>query len=215
MLKTKVKASAVTNLTDARYFAAWEVEWLGFNLDQGTDDYIDPNAMVAIKEWVDGVQIVGEFNLPDLETVQFAIDHLGIDQVQVGQLVGNEILLALREKLEIPIIQEIVINENEVPDHTIQLLEEKKDLVDTFLLNFELNNVDLFKDNFGLQHVLKDLCKRFPILITAHFSAEEVNQLLEKTAPLGISLKGGAEEKVGYKSFDELDEIFEAIEILV
>ena len=215
MLKTKVKASAVTNLTDARYFAAWEVEWLGFNLNQGTDDYIDPNAMVAIKEWVDGVQIVGEFNLPDLETVQFAIDHLGIDQVQVGQLVDNEVLLALREKLEIPIIQEIIIDGDEAPETTINLLEEKKGLVDTFLLNFEQNKIDLFKDDFSLQDVLKDICSRFPVLIAAHFSAEQLNQLLEKVEPLGISLKGGAEEKVGYKSFDELDEIFEEIEILV
>jgi len=50
MLKIKVKASQITNLTDARYFAAWEVEWLGFNFDEGSAHYIPPVEMKAIKE---------------------------------------------------------------------------------------------------------------------------------------------------------------------
>jgi len=32
---------------------------------------------------------------------------------------------------------------------------------------------------------------------------------------VGINVVGGEEEKVGVKSFDELDEIFEALEILI
>ena len=40
-------------------------------------------------------------------------------------------------------------------------------------------------------------------------------EILEIPNLQGINVKGGEEEKVGVKSFDELDEIFEAIEILV
>ena len=32
-----IKASRITNLTDARYFAAKEVDFLGFNLEEGTE----------------------------------------------------------------------------------------------------------------------------------------------------------------------------------
>ena len=49
MLKTKVKASSITNLTDARYFAAWGVNWLGFDLRQGSDTYVQPQLVHAIK----------------------------------------------------------------------------------------------------------------------------------------------------------------------
>jgi len=53
MLKTKVIASHVTNLTDARYFAARGVDFLLFDLDDITID-----AAVEIKEWVEGPEIL-------------------------------------------------------------------------------------------------------------------------------------------------------------
>jgi phosphoribosylanthranilate isomerase len=47
-----IKASRVTNLTDARYFAARGASYIGFNLEEGTEDYLDPIYMKAIKEWL-------------------------------------------------------------------------------------------------------------------------------------------------------------------
>ena len=41
----------------------------------------------------------------------------------------------------------------------------------------------------------------------------ELNEMLETVQIHGLSLKGGEEEKVGYKSFDELDEVLDALEI--
>ena len=61
MLKIKVKASQITNLTDARYFAAKEVEWLSFDFTEGSSTYIDPMKARAMFDWVEGPCIVGEF----------------------------------------------------------------------------------------------------------------------------------------------------------
>ena len=84
MLKTRIKASQVTNLTDSRYFAAREVEWLGFNLDAGTENFIHPQNIKAIKEWLEGPKIVGEFGMQDSNEIKAAIDFLGLDVIQVG-----------------------------------------------------------------------------------------------------------------------------------
>ena len=51
---------------------------------------------------------------------------------------------------------------------------------------------------------------------TAYFlpgeiSSEEIAQVLEKYQQCGIALVGGTEEKVGYKSFEEQDEIIEQL----
>ena len=49
MLKKRVKAGSVTHLTDARYFAAWDVEFIGFCFDPESSDYISPRMPLPSK----------------------------------------------------------------------------------------------------------------------------------------------------------------------
>jgi phosphoribosylanthranilate isomerase len=213
MLKTKVKASSITNLTDARYFAAWEVEWLGFNLEAGSEDYIEPKNMNAIKEWVDGVKIVGEFNLPDLETVQSAIEVLEIEQAQVGPFTDYNTLKSISELL--PVMQEIVVEKDTSLDSLRPIFDQNADMVEVFILNFDKNGIDWAFIRQNLLEELKELIQEHPILLSLNFDEKNIDSILEELQPLGINVKGGEEEKVGYKSYDELDEIFEKIEVLV
>jgi phosphoribosylanthranilate isomerase len=213
MLKTKVKASSITNLTDARYFAAWEVEWLGFNLEAGSEDYIEPKNMNAIKEWVDGVKIVGEFNLPDLETVQSAIEVLEIEQAQVGPFTDYNTLKSISDLL--PVMQEIVVEKDTSLDSLRPIFDQNADMVEVFILNFDKNGIDWAFIRQNLLKELKELIQEHPILLSLNFDEKNIDSILEELQPLGINVKGGEEEKVGYKSYDELDEIFEKIEVLV
>lgn len=213
MLKTKVKASSITNLTDARYFAAWEVEWLGFNLEAGSEDYIEPKNMKAIKEWVDGVKIVGEFNLPDLETVKSAMEVLEIEQLQVGPFTDYNTLKSISELL--PVMQEIVVEKDTSLDSLRPVFDQNADLVEVFILNFDKNGIDWAFIQQNLLDELKELMPEHPILLSLNFDESNIDEILEELKPLGINVKGGEEEKVGYKSYDELDEIFEKIEINV
>ncbi|MCI5081662.1 MAG: hypothetical protein MRY78_08225 [Saprospiraceae bacterium] len=216
MLKTKVKASGITNLTDARYFAAWEVEWLGFCLNPQDEHYIAPKDMNAIKEWVDGVTIVGEFDLQSADDIQSGIDLLNLETIQVGPFTSVETLIELQA--DIPVIKEIIV----ATDTTDVDIEEQLDAFSaqaaTFLLNFDKNGIS-WKDIQDGKPVsydwLKDICDRFPILLSISFPPPEIEQMLSDLNPLGINVVGGEEEKVGYKSFDQLDEIFEELEVLV
>jgi len=214
MLKTKVKATAVTNLTDARYFAAWEVEWLGFNFNTGEDTYIAPQNMKAIKEWVDGVKIVGEFGIQPPEDILSAADMLELEAVQLGTFASTDSLQILHQQ-EVPIIKEVVIaHTNELSQLEVNL-KEQSTFVENFLLNFDKNGIhwsDLSQSDIS---VLKPLCERYPILLSIGMAGEEVLDIIDTLPINGISVKGGEEEKVGFKSYDELDEIFEALEVLV
>lgn len=213
MLKTKVKASSVTNLTDARYFAAWETEWLGFNLNTGSEYYIQPNTMKAIKEWVDGVKVVGEFDLQEAEEILAAADMLELDVVQVGTFSTQETLQALHEQ-EVPIIKEVVVQDTGEFGAIAAQLQAQEAWVSYFLFDFQKSGITwpaLLED--GLAE-LKDLAQTYPVLVAMDVDGEQLNAMLEELPVKGISVRGGAEEKVGYKSFDELDELFEAIEVL-
>lgn len=212
MLKTKIKASSITNLTDARYFAAWEAEWLGFNLDPGTENYVSPATVQAMKEWVDGVKIVGEFNKQEARDILTSVDILGLDAVQLGTFASLETLQALHAK-EVPVLQEFVVEEwHDLSALAIQM-EARSGLAAYFLLDFAKNGLSWAAAKSNVLAELRQLAEDFPLLLNLPFPASEVEEVLEQTGAAGFSVQGGEEEKVGFKSFDELDDLFEALEV--
>jgi phosphoribosylanthranilate isomerase len=207
MLKTRIKASQITNLTDARYFAARDVEWLGFNLDPGTENFIHPQNIKAIKEWLEGPKIVGEFGMQDSNEINAAIDFLNLDAVQVGMFADTSLL----ELKDATLIKEIVI-ENDTDYYDLRTtLESESSSVDIFLLNYSKNNLS-WNSITSKHSTLKDLCNRFKIILSIDFELDQLNELLQTVQIHGLSLKGGEEEKVGFKSYDELDDILDALE---
>ncbi len=217
MLSTKVKASAITHLTDARYFAAWEVRWLGFNLAPGDENHISPNQVNAIRAWVDGPLITGEFNATqDANDIRAAIDLLQLDAVQVDALSPVDTLIELEQK--VPVIKEVIIDRD---SNLFMLSEELMEFaphVEAFLLNFSKGGLQ-WSDIGGFAPFdateLKNWAEQYPLLMDIDFGASNVAKILEEYPFYGLSLRGSAEEQVGLKSFDELDDIFEQLEVLI
>ena len=212
MLSTKVKASSVTHLTDARYFAAWEVEWLGFYLSPGDEASVEPLQVNAIREWVDGVKTCGEFGLATAEEVRTALDLLPLDAVQVGMLTPTD---TLREIAPLaPCLQEIVVESYTDPAVVEELLSEHQSLVQAFILNFTKGGIT-WQDLEGGTPISLDQLRawttEYPIMLDIPLGAADPEALVEAYALQGFSVRGGEEEKVGYKSFDELDDFFEAL----
>lgn len=204
MLKTKVFASNISNLTDARYFAAWEVEWLGFQLATEHPDYLSPQTIKVIKEWVEGPKIAGIFNTETLDNIQQVAEFLELDALVVPmEAPVNE----LAEQLQRPIIVEVPIRSSQDLVDLDFRLADLGENVSYFLINFEENPLNWIGESF------KPICDRYPILIALPpLQATQLATLLDELHPAGLQLKGSTEEKVGFKSFDELDELFELLE---
>ena len=215
MLKTKVKASSITNLTDARYFAAWEVEWLGFNLESGSENSVSPQFVNAVKDWVDGVKIIGEFGLASPNEINLAVESMNLDGVQVGMFTSlNEV----SEMGNIPIIKEIIIASEISENGLNEILKNFAPHCEAFILNFDKNRIsfnNIKSEKILSSAILQNFCQNYPIILSLNLDANILSEISETINPLGINVLGGEEEKVGVKSFDELDEIFESIEILV
>lgn len=204
MLKLPTKASQIHNLTDARYFAAWGVDWIGFDLDKASLPSIK-----AIKEWVEGPKFIAEIGLQNVDEIKEIIKILELDAVQVGML-GD---LDLVKELEgIPIIKEVVVEQLDDWERIKKMLDVFAPFVDFFILNFDKNGISYTDMNTSNRKHLTQLCATNKVFLSIHFDPTEIDTLIEEIKPLGISLAGGAEEKVGFKSFDELDDIFEALE---
>lgn len=80
--KKIIKAGSITNLTDARFFAAYDVDYIGFCFDPLSPDYISPQNALAIKGWISGPKIVAEFANQDLENVKNIISFFEPDIVE-------------------------------------------------------------------------------------------------------------------------------------
>jgi phosphoribosylanthranilate isomerase len=210
MLKLKIKASQITNLTDARYFAAKEVEWLSFNFAEHTDNYIEPMRARAMFDWVEVPHIVGEFDGFDADAVNFYAENWGLKAIQVGE--SSEIFNLKSDY----IVKEIVVDSATTAEILRGMFLPFAGVVSVFQLNFELENIAFSELKVGEHPLsindLSALCTAFKIILAIDFQLDELDEILA-LKPSGLSLKGGEEERVGVKSFDELDEIFDRLEL--
>jgi phosphoribosylanthranilate isomerase len=189
-----IKASRITNLTDARYFAAKEVDFLGFNFEEGTEGYLDPMYMKAIREWVEGPKIVGEFARSPIAHVREAAAFFGLDAVQVtadyaAQLADLEGLAVILE------IDSTAADED--------FFRQASPFVSYFLLKMNV------AAQLSESSLLKKICADYPVLLQTDAAAEQMFSILEILKLAGLSLVGDEEEQVGVKSFDEIETIFE------
>jgi len=215
MLNIQTKASQIANLTDARYFSAMGVDWLEFNLDKGSSNYIDPNSLLAIKEWVEGPKFVGQFGLHNVDEVNEAIKLFSFDAVLLPNFFPLEDLDKLSETI---IIQEFVV-EVEEKRGSLNTLEDRIPKVNYLQLDFEKNGFSWGDIQNGQAPVsiqqLTELQQKIPFFLAVKsLQDQDLEQIYKLLPDAIICMRGGEEEKVGFKSFDELDELFETMESL-
>jgi phosphoribosylanthranilate isomerase len=183
-----------------------EVDFLGFNLEEGTEGYLDPMYMKAIREWVQGPRIVGEFSVSPISVVKEAARFYGLDAVQVSAEAHGE-HLALLEGLEV--LVEHTLTDARTPMDIAQW-KSMAAYSDFFVFIFPENTpaADILKRN---TEVWKEVFALRPSLLQANLEATEWPGLAQEFGLAGISAVGGEEEQVGVKSFDEVELLLEAV----
>lgn len=211
-MSIKIKAGDITNLTDARYFAAKEVAWMSFNFTESATNYITPIKAKAMIEWVQGPEIIGEFDFLSADEINAITENLSLNSVQVGMFTTAETISAL----EAPsVIKEFVIEQFTNIDFLKKEINFFKEVVDVFEINFAKNGItfeSLYDSNSMITlGDLKSICDSYKIILNIDFQLNNMETLADLNV-FGLTLKGGEEERIGVKSFDELDEIFDWLE---
>ncbi len=207
-LKTLVKISNVTNLSDARYCAGMGVDMLGFSMDADSPDYVDPKKFGEIRAWVAGVQIVGETTTTDPEIIEQLLETYQPDFLQVDEAALLPYLSTFGKS---PASLRLILR----VDIAHLTLGQLDTLLQTSVANADYvlleSNGPLHMDD-DLKTFLQRQAARYPILLGTGISAENVHELLTALSVRGIALSGGLEEQPGNKEFGELMDILEAIE---
>jgi phosphoribosylanthranilate isomerase len=193
MLKLRVKLGQVSNLSDARYAAGMGVEAIGFNIDKDNPNYLDAKMVTEIMQWVSGVKIVVETGgaLPDgLEEYKF--DYV---EVRHPDLLDDQAQYILK----------ITVNKDNLYELESILAANANKVIYFVLIIAPPELAELGQE-------LKVLAQTFPLFISSDFSPESLYYVLEVVQPEGIELKGGKEDKPGFKDYSGIADILELLE---
>ena len=170
------------NLSDARYFAAYEVDIMAFTIDEGGSNLGRIKEMV---DWVEGPEIFLQMSTWQEDLARFALS----ETQAVGILIPYDQRPAMDPGLELMFFHEGLsaiknVSEMEMSRHIFKV--DVKDWM----------NKSLPAGAF---------------ILPGEIPHDEVAGLIEAHPECGLALTGSAEEKVGYKNFDEQDAIIELL----
>ncbi len=203
-LKTFVKISTVNNLSDARYCAGMYVNLMGFNLEQDNKDFMPPQKFKEMTEWLSGLEYVAEFEASHPENILDILkDYKGVDYIQTPEEVHLQMLVNSSYKL----IWKKTVQSTKDLDYLLTKATGLKE--NDVILLLESENLKL--DEKVLNKV-REIASKCDVLLGFGLKADQIEDTLESTGVKGIALKGGDEIKPGYKDFDELADILEALE---
>lgn len=195
MTKIKVKINKVNNLTDARYFAAMGADYLGFCCNTGTEMYCSPQKIKEITDWVEGPAFVYEFDgWQDYNDIMNIISLGKPNAVHLGAFANYE------DPFGTPVFKDFILE---------NVKEADLAAVDFPVLRSDKSFIDLSDHE---KAIIKKVSIQKPIFLDINFTSIDLIGMLSDINPYGIILRGGEEEKVGFKSFEELDEIFEVLQ---
>jgi phosphoribosylanthranilate isomerase len=203
MLSLPLLAHGITHLTDARYFAAWHPDYLCFPAgEQGLSlDYF-----VAIREWVEGPVCVVELGadagaIPVSELAANSVTHLLLDY-GIDTTAFSEQGIAIITRLPVAGYQS-----------ALDVSDRLAELSGPVLLDFTDGGItwsDLVQGHPFSVGMLKEMIGERAVYVSIDLTPDEANEARE--AIYGLAVRGSGEEKVGYKSFDDLDPLLEAFE---
>lgn len=188
-LKTFVKVSGVNNLSDARYCAGMGVNQLGFNIESNHSNYTDPQSFKELSDWVSGVEFVGEIESSESKgKIAELIEGYALNSIQVS---------------DATLIEEASQTGKEVIYYATSV-KEAEEVAEKF--GSSLSYI-LLEDDSDIKSL-----SGVEVVIGSGFDAENIESVLEELQPKGIALKGSDEIRPGFKEFNEMADILEALD---
>jgi phosphoribosylanthranilate isomerase len=195
MLKTLVKVSGIENLSDARYCAGMGVEFLGFPLAQ-----IPFEKFQEIRQWISGVEIVGELIGHTTSETMNLIHQYKPDRIEVDSKAN---LIELK-KLELPIILRVNLDSDNLP----ALFASAAPFVSHFLLMG-----DSKESLVGAESQVEIWAAQYPMILGLDIPDDDLEEWVSQSSIKGIGLVSGKEDRPGFRDFTDLMTILEKLEI--
>lgn len=189
------------SLADARYFSSKMARMVGFCFDSGSESFVSPREAQQIIGWLEGPQIVGEFNGSNVNEIRETAMILGLHLVQFPIQDSTEGF----EKIEQPVILEVAIT----PTDTLADIQERLapwcELATYYQFNLRKHFADLnaFESSaLGLSG-LQQLLALKPSIVDVSISADQLATLEDLGAEM-VNLTIPAEDDAAFANAEEI-----------
>jgi phosphoribosylanthranilate isomerase len=190
MLSKTVLVKNITNLSEARYCAGMGVEYLSFDLNPDSPDFLNKKAFEEIRNWLTGVKVLGQVNVSDQGELQTLQNEYQLD----GFVSGNEELLSPGRT---DMFFEINVSD--------PFLEDKLNIYSPLVESFILI-VDEADDQIITK--MNQLASLFPVICGYDLDLSQIGRI----SNTGFAFSGSKEERPGFNNYDQLMDKLESLE---
>jgi phosphoribosylanthranilate isomerase len=203
---TRIKVSNIDNLTEARYFAGAQVDWLTFCLDDDSPRCVKPLTVHDIAEWIQGPQLVGEMGDYTVDKMHEVAEALELDLLQCRlSTSANKI-----GQLQYPVIGEISLPSDTSLHSVQQQCEKHASEVAYFQLSIPTESEEALPFS---EKALRELTAQYPVILDFPWEQDTLLSLIDRYQPAGINLEAAGEQQTGLKSFEEVEQLLESLEV--
>lgn len=175
----------ITSLSEARYCSGMMVDFISFDLNPESPDFVDLKEFEEIKNWLSGVKILGSYNSDDIFKIIEALNQYKLDGF-------------IFEENQKSMLEDI--------DSGTKFLEIENP--ENFESNLNVNFI-ILKD-IKQKEIVEDWSKEYNVLLGYEF--DNIDSQNQEIA--GYAFKGSKEVRPGINNYDGLMEALEKLEDL-
>lgn len=193
-----ILAHSIENLTDARYFASWQADWIALTAERAGQTVLDMSAIREIASWLDGSQLMLSFDRTPIEEAVWIGNEAGI----------STLLVPYQELKEHPGADLFLrVDLGGDADRSGDINTAFRHGAHVVLTGAEWTE----KIRQMLDDVLPTPFLRKKCFLDLPLTEDLIRQLDDRFPGIGFCLAGSQEMRPGYKSFEEIDELIEVL----
>ena len=186
----------INNLSDARYCAGMGADKLTFVLDPGLPGFLDPKTVQELAGWVAGVELIGEFDRLGAPEINALAAECALDAVLLRRPRSAAELAEIAAPLYLELSAATVAAGQPWPPGPIGFVVELADA-----------------DPDDALAAVRQLAEQRPLWLGPGLHPQRARALATEYPVAGLSFASGNEVKPGLRDFDQLEAVFEALEI--
>ncbi|HEX8505256.1 MAG TPA: hypothetical protein VF630_07805 [Hymenobacter sp.] len=186
----------INNLSDARYCAGMGADKLTFVLDPALPGHLDTKTVKELAGWVAGVELIGEFHQLSAPEINAISAECSLDAVLLyGQRTAQELAEIAPPAYLALDLQTALASEASTTAAAGLVVEIPEALTSELVA------------------ALRALALRQPLWLGPGLNPAQAQDLAQQLPLAGLFFPSGDEVKPGLRDFDQLEAVFEALEV--